>query len=71
MYGRQAKIPIDFIYGLLESKSQHQSQYARTLRQSLEQAYLYAREKLQTQAQQQKANEKKTHGNPYQVDHLV
>ena len=54
MCGRQAKIPIDFIFGLPEGKSQHQSQYARTLHQSLDQAYLYGREKLQTQAQQQK-----------------
>ena len=54
MCGRQAKIPIDFIFGLPEGKSQHQSQYARTLHQSLYQAYLYGREKLQTQAQQQK-----------------
>ena len=52
MCGRQAKVPIDFIFDLPEGKSQHQSQYARTLHQSLDQAYLYAREKLQTQAQQ-------------------
>ena len=61
MCGRQAKVPIDFIFDLPEGKLQHQSQYARTLHQSLDQAYLYAREKLQTQAQQQKANDKKTH----------
>ena len=72
LYGRQARIPVDIIYGTPTKEPSCQCQYARSLRHSLEQAYVLARQKLQTAAQRQKLHyDQKIHGDPFQVNDLV
>ena len=72
MYGRQARIPVDLIYSTPEPSDQSHGEYARNLRQSLENAYSTARERLQTAAQRQKTNyDQRIHGEPFKVGDLV
>ena len=72
MYGREARIPADIVYGTPMRHPQTPSQYAANLRHSLEQAYLLARTAMDTAAQRQKLlYDKKVHGELYKVDNLV
>ena len=72
MYGKEARIPADIVYGTPTRHPQTPSQYAANLRHSLEQAYLLARMAMDTAAQRQKLlYDKKVHGEPYKVDDLV
>ena len=72
MYGREAKIPADIVYGTPAEQPQTHSQYASNLRQSLEKAYSQARKEMNTAAQRQKSlYDKKVHGEPYKVGDLV
>ena len=71
-YGRQARIPIDLVYSTPEPSDQSHGEYARDLRQSLENAYSTARERLQTAAQRQKTNyDQRIHGEPFKVGDIV
>ena len=72
MYGREAKIPADIVYGTPTEHPQIHCQYASNLRHSLEQAFSLAREAMNTATQRQKSlYDKKVHGEPYKVDDLV
>ena len=69
MYGREAKMPADIVYG---TPIQTQSQYASKLRQSLKEAYSQASKEMNTAAQRQKSlYDKKVYGEPYKVDDSV
>ena len=72
MYGREARIPADIVYGTPTGHPQTPSQYAANLHHSLEQAYLLARTAMDTAVQRQKLlYDKKVHGESYKVDDLV
>ena len=72
MYGREAKIPADIVYGTPTEQPQTHSQYASNLHRSLEKAHSQARKKMNTAAQRQKSlYDKKVHGEPYKVDDFV
>ena len=71
MFGRQARIPVDVMYGspVVESSP---STYASELKKLLTTAYNKVRAKMDTQFQRQKQfYDKKVHGKPYQVGDLV
>ena len=71
MFGRQARIPVDVMYGspVVESSP---STYANALRKSLTTAYNQVRVKMDAQFQRQKQfYDKKVHGKPYKVGDLV
>ena len=71
MFGRQACIPIDVMYGnpVVESSP---SNYAIELKKSLTTAYNQVRTKMDVQFQRQKQYyDRKVHGAPYKVGNLV
>ena len=73
MFGREARLPADVMYGLPPSTTSSQvNQYALDLRLRLESAYQRVRERMGLQHQRQKAlYDRDTHGKPYVVDDLV
>ena len=72
IFGRQARIPADLMYGTAEPENLNYSEYVSKLQQSLSEAYKIARQssagKLERQAE---LYNKKIHGKPYQVGALV
>ena len=72
MFGRQARIPVDIMFGSNQSTEPSPSAYAFNLKQSLASAYNQVREKMGVTFQRQKQfYDKKIHGNPFQVGDLV
>ena len=73
MFGREARLPADVMYGLPPSTTPAQvNQYALDLRLRLESAYHQVRERMGLRHQRQKAlYDRATHGKPYAVDDLV
>ena len=73
MFGRQAKLPIDWMYGSAESTMEQPiSEYAKQLKTNLEDAFSLAREKLGTSHARRKDHyDKKTHGRPFEAGELV
>ena len=72
MFGRQARIPIDVMYGLPPGESETCSQYVLNLRRSLESAYRIARQNLLVSAHRQKEYyDTKVHGKPFTQGDLV
>ena len=51
MFGRQARIPVDLMYGTAEPESASYGEYTTKLQQSLSKAYTLARESLARQAE--------------------
>ena len=71
MFGRQAQLPIDVMYG-----TPHQTntvpEYVMTLQQILTAAFANAREHIGThQERQAESYNKRVHGNPYDQGRLV
>lgn len=72
MFGRQAKLPIDVAYGNPTPESDSVSQYAATMKDSLEQAYRRVREQSGKSAKRQKElYDQKVHGKACEVGDLV
>ena len=73
MFGREARLPADVMYGLPPSSNPIQvNQYALDLRLRLESAYQRVRERMGLQHQRQKAlYDRAAHGRPYAVDDMV
>ena len=72
MFGRQARIPVDLMYGTAEPESISYGEYATKLQKSLTKAYKLARESLaEKQERQTELYNKKVHGEPYEVGVFV
>ena len=75
MYGREARLPIDIVYGVPAQQQQDEttcSTYASSMRKTLERAYERVRIKLSTGHKVQKQlYDKRVHGNEYQEGELV
>ena len=72
MFGRQASLPIDLMYGTGENNELSTSDYATQLKMSLDEAYRIAREKLCTSHRRQKeCYDKRIHGKPFKESDLV
>ena len=74
MFGRQAKLPIDLMYGSPRNVTDTPpiSDYAVHLKNSLEDAYSLAREKLGASHERRKEQyDRRVHGNPFQPADLV
>lgn len=72
MFGRQAKLPVELMYGTPETETMPPSQYAMTLKASLGEAYARVRERTARQLERQKElYNRRIHGNPFKVgDHV-
>ena len=72
MFGRQAKLPVELMYGTPETETMPPSQYAMTLKTSLGEAYARVRERTARQLERQKElYNRRIHGNPFKVgDHV-
>ena len=72
MFGRQARLPVDVIFGTSPSDPQSPSEYAVTLQKHLMSAYESVRKTGNNQHQRQKEYyDKKIHGDPHAVGDLV
>ena len=72
MFGRQAKIPLDIVYGSPNTAVVTLSQYASKLCHSLEESYQLTRKHSPGAACRQKAHyDSKVHGKPFKVGDLV
>ena len=72
MFGRQARIPIDVMFGSSPVIETSPSTYAIQLKQSLTAAYDHVRDKMDVTFERQKQHyNKKVHGKPYNVDDYV
>ena len=72
MFGRQAKIPLDIVYGSSNTAVVTPSQYASKLRHSLEESYQLTHKHSLGAACRQKAHyDSKVHGKPFKVGDLV
>ena len=72
MFGRQARIPIDVMFGSSPVIETSPSTYAIQLKQSLTAAYGHVRDKMDVTFERQKQHyNKKVHGKPYNVDDYV
>ena len=54
MFGRQAKLPLDIVYGSAPTEAELYHQYARKLKQTFERAYSTAREHVGTAVERAK-----------------
>ena len=72
MFGREARMPIDLMYGTRDQKEVPTTQYAAATKKSLEEAYRCVREKLSvSHARRKDYYDKKVHGSPFAVGELV
>ena len=72
MFGRQARIPTDLMYGTAEPESLDYGEYAAQLRKSMANAYRIARESSAgKQERQAEMYNEKVHGKPHDVGSLV
>ena len=72
MFGRQARLPLDVLYGTYESAIHSPSEHATTLHKQLAEAFALVRSRLATQHQRQKEfYNQKVHGQPYAPGDLV
>jgi transposase InsO family protein len=72
MFGRQARLPMDVVYGSPAHEPRSASQYAAQLKETLEQSYQTIREHSQSEAKRQKeVYSKKVHGNQFNQGDLV
>ena len=71
MFGRQARLPIDLVYGT-STEETSVSEYASSTKRCLEEAYQLVREKLSAAHLLQKAHyDRKVHGKPFAPGDLV
>ena len=72
MFGRQANMPLDIIYGTPTSTRKDCAHYTMELKKTLEQAYQLARQNMGTAAARQKElYDRKVHGEKFTVGQLV
>ena len=72
MFGRQARIPVDVMYGAPNSSTQTVHEYAATLRKQMDKAFALARKhSLTNHLRQKEIYDKKAHGNPYKKGDFV
>ena len=72
MFGRQARLPIDVLYGTREESYQCQGEYARLLQTRLNSAYDIVREHVAKEHQRQKEfHDLKVHGEPFKAGDCV
>ena len=73
MFGREAQLPLDILYGTNQPTAVHSmGEYAKQLQNRLLTAYELVREHISTQHQRQKTlYDKKVHGKPYKPGDLV
>ena len=72
MFGCQATLPLDVIYGMPEPAIQSPSEYAKVLHKQMTEAFALIRSKLATQHERQKDfYNHKVHGKPYAPGNLV
>ena len=72
MYGRQARMPIDVMYGTPSAQPEELSEYAANLRQSLENAYRRVRDHMaQRLDRQTELYNRRAHGEPFKEGDLV
>ena len=71
MFGRQANMPLDIMYGTPTSSRKDCAHYTMELKKTLEQAYQLARQNMGTAARQKELYDHKVHGEKYKVGQLV
>ena len=72
MYGRQVKLPINLVYGTECKKDTPVTEYASHLKQSMEEAYIIARERIGTSHQRQKEHyDRQVHRKVFEEGNLV
>lgn len=72
MFGREAKLPIDLMYGTGNNNNMTTKEYATQLKKGLEEAYSCAREKLAASHERRKEHyDKRVHGQPFAAGDLV
>ena len=66
MFGRQARLPVDVMYGSTPTDSQSPSEYAVSLKKQLTSAYETVRQTCKTHHErQEELYDGKIHGDPY------
>ena len=72
MFGRQARLPVDLMFGLSNTQDKVATDYAQHLQSSLHDAYQNVRDTMGVCQQRQKElYDRKVHGEPFQVNDLV
>ena len=72
MFGRQARLPVDFTFSTDKPENRTPGEYATQLRDSLEQAYANVQTTMGTKlATQKQFYDHKIHGKPFEPDCLV
>ena len=72
MFGRQARIPVDVMYGSPNSSQHTVNEYAATLRKQMDKAFALARKySLTNHLRQKEIYDKKIHGKAYKKGDLV
>ena len=72
MFGRQARLPVDLMYGVTQNQTDSPSEFVKRLKSTLEQAYALCRNKANLTHQHQKEfYDQRIHGNPFQQGDLV
>eukprot|EP00731_Ephydatia_muelleri_P034801 Em0078g1a len=71
-YNSSAKLPIDLMYGTNQMEPNTTSEYARCLKDALQEAYALVRERCQAEHKRQKElYDQKVHGKPFSPGELV
>ena len=72
MFGREAKLPVDLMYGSNPTEAKPVSDYALQLKMSLQSAYSLVREQCKAEHRRQKAlYDEKAHGKPFRPGDTV
>lgn len=72
MFGRQARLPADLMFGTTPTNKMSHSEYARQMQKDIERAYNIVREKGFVNQQRQKTlYDARVHGKPFEVGDLV
>ena len=71
LFGRQARLPLDVIYGMPEPAIQSPSEYAKVLHKQMTEIFALIRSKLATQYECEDFYNHKVHGKPYAPGNLV